>query len=92
MQTETAYAVLLSPNTGLINVFEPHGGCTRFIMSVAKTQSAAQAVSISSSSLLQTLGAAVLGSVILFAVGFAPMNVAHNAAHDTRHTLAFPCH
>ena len=35
---------------------------------------------------------ALLGAVILFAVGFAPINVVHNAAHDTRHVHAFPCH
>lgn len=38
------------------------------------------------------LWAAVLGIVVLFAVGFAPVPEIHNAAHDTRHTLAFPCH
>lgn len=42
--------------------------------------------------LAQTLGALTFGIAILFAVGFAPMDVAHNAAHDVRHTLAFPCH
>jgi cobalt transporter subunit CbtB len=31
-----------------------------------------------------------LGVAMLFAVGF--MDVAHNAAHDTRHAIAFPCH
>lgn len=41
---------------------------------------------------VQNLAAAIFGLIILFAVGFAPMDVAHNAAHDTRHTLAFPCH
>ena len=35
---------------------------------------------------------ALLGVVILFAVGFAPINVVHNAAHDARHVHAFPCH
>ena len=44
------------------------------------------------STLAQTMAALVFGAVILFAVGFAPMDVAHNAAHDTRHALAFPCH
>ena len=38
------------------------------------------------------LGAAVLGIVTLFAVAFAPTPAVHNAAHDTRHALAFPCH
>lgn len=42
--------------------------------------------------LLQTAAALAFGIVILFAVGFAPLEAAHNAAHDVRHTLAFPCH
>jgi cobalt transporter subunit CbtB len=42
--------------------------------------------------LLQTLSAMAFGVVVLFTVGFAPMDVAHNAAHDARHSLAFPCH
>ena len=36
--------------------------------------------------------ALVLGSVLVFTVGFAHSTSVHNAAHDTRHTLAFPCH
>jgi cobalt transporter subunit CbtB len=32
------------------------------------------------------------GALILFSVGFAYSMPVHNAAHDTRHTLAFPCH
>ena len=43
-------------------------------------------------SLFQTGGGLAFGLIVLFAVGFSPMDVAHNAAHDTRHTLAFPCH
>ena len=42
--------------------------------------------------LMQTAAALAFGIVILFAVGFAPLEAAHNAAHDVRHTLAFPCH
>ena len=44
------------------------------------------------SPLLQNLSAMAFGALILFAVGFLPMEAAHNAAHDTRHALAFPCH
>ncbi len=40
----------------------------------------------------QTLPVVAFGCAILFAVGFLPMDVAHNAAHDVRHALAFPCH
>ena len=36
--------------------------------------------------------AAALGLVIVFAAGFAPSETMHNAAHDTRHSFAFPCH
>lgn len=36
--------------------------------------------------------ALVLGTVLVFTVGFAHSTSIHNAAHDTRHTLAFPCH
>lgn len=34
----------------------------------------------------------VVGTILLFVVGFAPSQAVHNAAHDTRHTLSFPCH
>lgn len=32
------------------------------------------------------------GFACLYFVGFAPMAAVHNAAHDTRHGAAFPCH
>ena len=41
---------------------------------------------------VQMAAALILGVVVLLGVGFAPMDVAHNAAHDTRHSFAFPCH
>ncbi len=43
-------------------------------------------------SLFQSVLTVAFGLAIIVAVGFLPMNVAHNAAHDTRHSLAFPCH
>ncbi|HXH01817.1 MAG TPA: CbtB domain-containing protein [Candidatus Competibacteraceae bacterium] len=45
-----------------------------------------------SSRLLPALSAVLLGMLILYGVGFAQMPAAHNAAHDTRHSAAFPCH
>lgn len=56
------------------------------IVLVAEESSAADAA------LPQAIAAFIFGAVILFAVGFLPMEVAHNAAHDARHALAFPCH
>lgn len=44
------------------------------------------------SSAMQSLSALAFGVIIIFAVGFMPVDAAHNAAHDTRHSLAFPCH
>jgi cobalt transporter subunit CbtB len=49
-------------------------------------------VSQVNSSLYQNIAAMAFGMLVIFAVGFLPMEVAHNAAHDTRHALAFPCH
>ena len=34
--------------------------------------------------------AAMLGAIVLAVVGFAPIEVVHNAAHDTRHAAGFP--
>ena len=33
-----------------------------------------------------------MGLGFIFLVGFAPVSAVHNAAHDTRHSAAFPCH
>ena len=38
------------------------------------------------------LGAFLLGVVMVFATGFSSTSAVHNAAHDMRHTNAFPCH
>mgnify|MGYP002626471469 CR=1 FL=1 len=32
------------------------------------------------------------GLGLVFVTGFANSATVHNAAHDTRHALAFPCH
>jgi cobalt transporter subunit CbtB len=33
-----------------------------------------------------------LGLFMLWGVGFSHIEALHNAAHDTRHANAFPCH
>ena len=38
------------------------------------------------------LAAAMLGVTVLFGVALANSDTIHNAAHDTRHAAAFPCH
>ena len=34
----------------------------------------------------------ILAVVILYGAGFAHNDSLHHAAHDTRHSAAFPCH
>ncbi len=41
---------------------------------------------------LQITAVIILGAVLLYGVGFSSSDVAHSAAHDSRHTFAFPCH
>jgi cobalt transporter subunit CbtB len=36
--------------------------------------------------------AALLGVFVIWTVGFSHIDIAHNAAHDTRHSAGFPCH
>ena len=59
-----------------------HDATTTFEGPLAKQRDARPAVYIS----------AALGLLILFAVGFAQPSLLHNAAHDTRHAITFPCH
>jgi cobalt transporter subunit CbtB len=33
-----------------------------------------------------------LGVLVIWGVGFAHLEALHNAAHDVRHSNAFPCH
>jgi cobalt transporter subunit CbtB len=38
------------------------------------------------------LAAIALGLAVLYVAGFAGPERIHNAAHDARHSLNFPCH
>ncbi len=44
------------------------------------------------SELLSIASALVLGLGLVFAAGFAEATAIHDAAHDQRHAIAFPCH
>ncbi len=50
----------------------------------------------SSSTLAQRLvlaiGASLIGLSLVYFAGFSHIEAVHNAAHDTRHNAAFPCH
>jgi cobalt transporter subunit CbtB len=38
------------------------------------------------------LVAGLLGVALVYTVGFASPQFIHDAAHDSRHALSFPCH
>jgi cobalt transporter subunit CbtB len=44
------------------------------------------------SDVLAALATGLAGIALLWAVGFAEIDLLHNAAHDTRHSNVFPCH
>jgi cobalt transporter subunit CbtB len=47
---------------------------------------------VTAARVLPAFAAMLLGGALVFLVGFAPIEAVHNAAHDTRHSIAFPCH
>ncbi|MNC82306.1 putative cobalt transporter subunit (CbtB) [compost metagenome] len=42
--------------------------------------------------LVVAIGASILGICLVYFAGFSHIEAVHNAAHDTRHSAAFPCH
>ncbi len=50
------------------------------------------AAASSQSRLVQLASAALLGIFVIGFVGFSHVEAAHNAGHDYRHSMAFPCH
>ena len=58
-----------------------------------KNLSASTQAAMVSLEIVPAVTAAILiGTLIIAAVGFAAPEVVHNAAHDLRHGLVFPCH
>lgn len=58
---------------------------------VSKTTASSIGAS-TSAKFVPLLFSALLGCFIVGFVGFAHSDAVHNAAHDSRHSLAFPCH
>jgi cobalt transporter subunit CbtB len=61
-------------------------------MSVLVSSSAHSASAPLAQRLVAAVGASVLGACLVFFAGFSHIDAVHNAAHDTRHSAAFPCH
>ena len=45
-----------------------------------------------SEALVAAILALAIGVGLVFTTGFSHPSTIHNAAHDTRHALSFPCH
>ncbi len=59
----------------------------------SRTLSSSVAVSLPLSKRLAiAAGSCLLGALLIFVAGFSHIEAMHNAAHDTRHSAAFPCH
>jgi cobalt transporter subunit CbtB len=57
-----------------------------------KAMIAATARPVAISGGFQLLTVFLLGAVFLYVAGFVQTSAVHNAAHDMRHSLGFPCH
>lgn len=49
-------------------------------------------VAVSSRKVMPAIVAMLFGAFLVIGVGFAHSDTVHNAAHDSRHSFAFPCH
>jgi cobalt transporter subunit CbtB len=62
------------------------------MMSDKSTATALASQSVLASRAIQITFAALLGLVVIGGAGFAQIEALHNAAHDYRHSMGFPCH
>ena len=59
---------------------------------IGPQQHVAHPSSARSQAIVGAVMAAFLGALLVWGVGLSPIAALHNAAHDTRHSMAFPCH
>ena len=62
------------------------------IISSTRHTDASSTTSTLSQRLVVAIGASILGACLVYFAGFSHIEAVHNAAHDTRHSSAFPCH
>jgi cobalt transporter subunit CbtB len=62
-------------------------------MSISTTSPATSSTtSTQTQRLTAAVSAMILGACLVYFAGFSHIDAVHNAAHDTRHSSAFPCH
>jgi len=56
------------------------------------TQSTGISVGLADQRRAAGIASLIVGVFLIFGVGLSHIAAAHNAAHDTRHAIGFPCH
>jgi cobalt transporter subunit CbtB len=84
-QWSTARVALFPATTSPRLARRPH-------MQSSRTIPVSSVISTTASTAIQAVLAMLLGGFIIGMVGFSHIDILHNAAHDTRHSNAFPCH
>ena len=56
------------------------------------TQTIGLTVELSQQRRATGIASLIIGLLLVFGVGLSHIALAHNAAHDTRHAIGFPCH
>ena len=89
---KTPFPALVEQELGIdcINLGIPNAGIDVLAQDSFLSQGAGEAV-VTRANWQPSMTAALLGAIIIAAVGFAP-GIAHLAGHDVRHTMVYPCH
>jgi cobalt transporter subunit CbtB len=61
-------------------------------MSTAASQTRSSAVALAPHRALPIAFALTFGALLIYGTGFLGISAVHNAAHDQRHAIGFPCH
>ena len=61
-------------------------------ISTASHSTSASSAATQTQRLTAAVSAMILGACLVYFAGFSHIDAVHNAAHDTRHSAAFPCH
>ena len=72
--------------------FHPDTRKGRAMSIISSTSHTATSTATLSQRLTAAIGASILGACLVYFAGFSHIEAVHNAAHDTRHSAAFPCH
>lgn len=84
-----------SQETGRPHLFAhmtPEGWSRRTLVNAQSYSAPISAVGQRSEALKAGALALLLGTTLVFTAGFSHSATIHNAGHDTRHALSFPCH